>query len=122
MRIRDWSSDVCSSDLGTRNAPLKRLRAHGESARAEVLARAKQQLAAGHSPEAVLDFLAHTLTNRLLHAPPVALPQAAISGDTDVTHTLDRPLHGADADKAAAAADPVPSGKSPGRGRGGPYS
>src|SRR3546814_5992548 len=37
---------------GTRNAPLKRLRAHGESTRAEVLARAKQQLAAGHSPEA----------------------------------------------------------------------
>src|SRR3546814_10458113 len=106
MRIRDWSSDVCSSDLGTRNAPLKRLRAHGESARAEVLARAKQQLAAGHSPEAVLDFLAHTLTNRLLHAPTVALREAAISGDTDLMHAVDRLMHGADADKDDDAADP----------------
>ena len=93
---------------GTRNAPLKRLRAHGESARTEVLARAKQQLAAGQSPEAVLDFLAHTLTNRLLHAPTVALREAAISGDTDLMHAVDRLMHGADADKDDDAADPAP--------------
>ena len=93
---------------GTRNAPLKRLRAHGESTRAQVLARAKQQLAAGHSPEAVLDFLAHTLTNRLLHAPTVALREAAISGDTDLMHAVDRLMHGAAADKDDDAADPAP--------------
>src|SRR3546814_20128085 len=115
MRIRDWSSDVCSSDLGTRNAPLKRLRAHGESARAEVLARAKQQLAAGHSPEAVLDFLAHTLTNRLLHAPTVALREAAIRGDTDLLHAVDRLMHGADADQDDDADDPAPQARGPGR-------
>ena len=93
---------------GTRNAPLKRLRAHGESARMEVLARAKQQLAAGQSPEAVLDFLAHTLTNRLLHAPTVALREAAISGDTELMHAVDRLMHGAGADKDDDAADPAP--------------
>ncbi|GAA3917211.1 glutamyl-tRNA reductase [Luteimonas lutimaris] len=93
---------------GTRNAPLKRLRAHGESTRAEVLARARQQLAAGQSPEAVLDFLAHTLTNRLLHAPTVALREAAISGDTDLMHAVDRLMHGAAADKDDDAADPAP--------------
>jgi glutamyl-tRNA reductase len=93
---------------GTRNAPLKRLRAHGESARADVLAKAKQQLAAGQSPEAVLDFLAHTLTNRLLHAPTIALREAAISGDTDLMHALDRLMHGAGADKDDDAADPAP--------------
>jgi glutamyl-tRNA reductase len=93
---------------GTRNAPLKRLRAHGESARAEVLAKAKQQLAAGHSPEAVLDFLAHTLTNRLLHAPTVALREAAISGDTELMHAVDRLMHGTGADKDDDAADPAP--------------
>ena len=65
----------------TRTAPLKRLRAHGEHARAEALARAQQQLAAGGDPRLVLDFLAHTLTNRLLHAPTVALRQAALEGD-----------------------------------------
>ena len=43
----------------TRTAPLKRLRAHGEAARAEVLARARAQLAAGMSPEAT------ELANRL---------------------------------------------------------
>ena len=93
---------------GTRNAPLKRLRARGESARAEVLAKAKQQLAAGQSPEAVLDFLAHTLTNRLLHAPTIALREAAISGDTDLMHAVDRLMHGAAADKDDDAADPAP--------------
>jgi len=93
---------------GTRNAPLKRLRAHGESTRAEVLGKAKQQLAAGQSPEAVLDFLAHTLTNRLLHAPTVALREAAISGDTDLMHAVDRLMHGAAADKDDDAADPAP--------------
>src|SRR5690606_24166095 len=92
----------------TRNAPLKRLRAHGESTRADVLAKAKQQLAAGQSPEAVLDFLAHTLTNRLLHAPTVALREAAISGDTDLMHAVDRLMHGAAADKDDDAADPAP--------------
>ncbi|MGN7724415.1 glutamyl-tRNA reductase [Luteimonas sp. 22616] len=93
---------------GTRNAPLKRLRAHGESTRAEVLAKAKQQLAAGQSPEAALDFLAHTLTNRLLHAPTVALREAAISGDTELMHAVDRLMHGTGADKDDDAADPAP--------------
>ncbi|GAB3314921.1 glutamyl-tRNA reductase [Luteimonas notoginsengisoli] len=93
---------------GTRNAPLKRLRAHGESTRVEVLARARQQLAAGQSPEAVLDFLAHTLTNRLLHAPTVALREAAISGDTELMRAVDRLMHGAGADKDDDAADPAP--------------
>ena len=83
---------------GTRNAPLKRLRAHGEAARADVLAKARQQLAAGQSPDAVLDFLAHTLTNRLLHAPTVALRQAAITGDTELMRAVDHLLHGPDAD------------------------
>ena len=76
--------------LGALNAPLKRLRAHGETARADVLAKARQQLAAGHAPEAVLDFLAHTLTNRLLHAPTAALRDAAINGDTDLARAAEK--------------------------------
>ena len=65
----------------TRVAPVKRLRAHGERARDEVLSKARQQLAAGHDPARVLEFLANTLTNRLMHAPTVALRQAALEGD-----------------------------------------
>ena len=74
----------------TRTEPLKRLRAHGETARADVLARARQQLAAGGNPEAVLDYLAHTLTNRLLHAPTVALREAAVEGNAELARAVDR--------------------------------
>lgn len=70
--------------------PVRHLRAHGESARDEVLRKARAQLASGHAPEAVLDFLAHALTNRLLHAPTVALRDAAASGDTDLARAAQR--------------------------------
>jgi glutamyl-tRNA reductase len=73
----------------TRNASLKRLRAHGEAARAEVLAKARQQLGAGQDPGDVLDFLAHTLTNRLLHAPTIALREAALTGNADLARAAD---------------------------------
>jgi glutamyl-tRNA reductase len=75
---------------GTRTAPLKRLRAHGEAAKAEVLAKARQQLASGQDPSEVLDFLAHTLTNRLLHAPTIALREAALTGNHDLAQAADR--------------------------------
>ncbi|RNF84116.1 glutamyl-tRNA reductase [Montanilutibacter psychrotolerans] len=74
----------------TRTEPLKRLRAHGESARAEALAKAQQQLAAGGDPDEVLQFLAHTLTNRLLHAPTIALREAALTGNADLARAADK--------------------------------
>ncbi|PPJ41969.1 MULTISPECIES: glutamyl-tRNA reductase [unclassified Pseudoxanthomonas] len=80
---------------GTRTEPLKRLRALGESTREDVLAKARQQLANGREPEQVLEFLAHTLTNRLLHPPTAALREAALSGDAELTRAADRlfPVH-----------------------------
>jgi glutamyl-tRNA reductase len=74
----------------SRQAPLKRLRAHGESTRDEVLAKARQQLVNGRDAEAVLDFLAHTLTNRLLHAPTAALREAALTGDAELARAADK--------------------------------
>ena len=38
----------------------------------------------------MLDLLAHTLTNRLLHAPTVALREAALSGDGDLARAADK--------------------------------
>lgn len=100
---------------GTRNAPLKRLRAHGERLRADTLHKARQQLAAGQSPEAVLDFLAHTLTNRLLHAPTATLREAAVLGDAELMRAIERllPLQDVDAEPDSVqnqddAADPAP--------------
>ena len=74
----------------SRQEPLKRLRAHGDAARDEVLAKARQQLVNGRDPAEVLDFLAHTLTNRLLHPPTAALREAALSGDAELARAADR--------------------------------
>ena len=57
---------------------------------AEALAKARQQLASGEHPEAVLELLAHTLTNKLLHAPTVALREAALTGDADLARAAER--------------------------------
>ncbi len=73
-----------------RQQPLLRLRAHGDNARAEALTRARAQLAAGMPPEQALELLAHTLTNRLLHAPTVALRDAALSGDGELSRAAER--------------------------------
>jgi len=55
-----------------------------------VLAKARQQLASGQDPHAVLEFLAHTLTNRLLHAPTIALREAALTGDSELARATDK--------------------------------
>lgn len=74
----------------SRTAPLKRLRAHADQARDDVLAKARQQLENGQDPKAVLEFLAHTLTNRLLHAPTVVLREAALTGDVELARATAR--------------------------------
>ena len=70
-----------------------------------MLERARQQLAAGGDPQAVLDFLAHTLTNRLLHAPTVALRAAALSGDAELARAAEKLFPPAE---AGDDADPAP--------------
>ena len=85
---------------GSRIEPVKRLRAQAERAREEILAKARHQLDAGHDPRVVLELLAHSLTNRLLHAPTVALRQAALEGDHALARASeklfpDTPLHAA---------------------------
>lgn len=78
------------------NGTLRRLRAHGEAVRDESLAKARELLAAGHDPAAVLERLAHGLTNRLLHAPTAALREAALNGDAEIVRAAERlfPQHG----------------------------
>ncbi len=55
-------------------------REHAEHLRDEVLAKALRQLAGGKPAEEVLGFLAHTLTNKLLHGPSTRLRQAGREG------------------------------------------
>ncbi|WP_058835403.1 glutamyl-tRNA reductase [Luteimonas abyssi] len=90
------------------DAPLRLLRAHGERARADVLARARQQLAQGRDPDDVLAFLAHTLTNRLLHAPTAAVRETAAGGNAQLAAALERALQPTPPESDDDAADPAP--------------
>lgn len=97
---------VETSLAATRHAPLKRLRAHGERARDEALAKARQQLASGRDPQEVLDLLANTLTNRLLHAPTAALREAALSGDAELARATDKLFPPIDSGPLTGESDP----------------
>jgi glutamyl-tRNA reductase len=60
------------------------MRRQGEAERDRILTRARALLAQGRSPEQALEFLAHTLTGKLLHAPSTNLRQAALRGDREL--------------------------------------
>ena len=65
--------------------PLVRaFRERSASQRDAVLARARRRLARGDDPEAVLEYLAHTLTNRLIHTPTRALRDAGSAGNGEL--------------------------------------
>ena len=70
--------------------PLMHLRRDAESQRDAVLARAKQLIANGRDPQQALEFLANTLTNKLLHAPSASLRDAALRGDTELLRAATR--------------------------------
>lgn len=52
--------------------------------RDEALANAKRQLLAGKDPQLVIDELARSLTNKLVHEPSVQMKQAAYHGEQDL--------------------------------------
>jgi glutamyl-tRNA reductase len=70
--------------------PLMQLRRDAENQRDAVLARAKQLIANGRDPQQALEFLANTLTNKLLHAPSANLRDAALRGDTELLRAATR--------------------------------
>ncbi len=59
-------------------------RRQAERMRNEVLERALKQIQAGKSPEESLRFLAHTLTNKLLHTPSTQIRQAGFEGQSEI--------------------------------------
>ena len=64
--------------LGTREvrAIIRDFRGGAEDTRDQMLEQARRRLAAGHPPDEVMQYLAHTLTNKLLHAPTVQIRRA----------------------------------------------
>lgn len=63
---------------------IQDFRDRAEQQRDEVLAKALRQLASGKSAEEVVSFLAHTLTNKLLHGPSARLRQAGRDGQDEL--------------------------------------
>jgi glutamyl-tRNA reductase len=63
---------------------IRQLREDAETTRAYTLEQARRMLAAGRDAKDVLDFLATTLTNRLLHSPSLRLREAAERGDAGI--------------------------------------
>jgi glutamyl-tRNA reductase len=89
--------------LDLRN-PLTAMRRDAEVQRDATLVKARQLLASGRTPEQALDFLAHTLTNKLLHAPSAALRAAAQRGDVELLRAAGK-LFDADTDARGAGSD-----------------
>jgi glutamyl-tRNA reductase len=63
---------------------IQDFRSRAEAIRDEVLDKALRQVSAGKSPEEALQFLANTLTNKLLHAPSTQLRAAGSNGQTQL--------------------------------------
>jgi glutamyl-tRNA reductase len=71
---------------------IRALRQQADGIRQQTVEQARRMLAAGKSTDEVLDYLANTLTNRLLHAPTQALRQAAELADLALAETVTRLL------------------------------
>lgn len=69
---------------------VQALRQRSDTTRDELLSRAREQLQAGDDADAVLERLAHQLTNKLMHAPTQALREAALNGQLDLLHGAER--------------------------------
>ena len=84
--VARYVTDARANDAGP---AIRALRGQGRgNPHRQSVEQARRLLAAGRSPEEVMDFLASTLTNRLLHAPTQALRQAAELGDTELGEIL----------------------------------
>lgn len=85
-RIIDLAVAHFSGALRTRDAVrlIRDLRDRAGRTRDDAVDEAARLLAAGTPPEAVLHWLGHTLTNRLLHEPTVRMRDAGFDGDREM--------------------------------------
>lgn len=63
---------------------IRQLRNEADAVKAQTAEQARRMLAAGRDPREVIEFLAATLTNRLLHGPSQRLREAAERGDVEL--------------------------------------
>jgi glutamyl-tRNA reductase len=71
---------------------IRALRQQADSIRQQTVEQARRMLASGKSADDALEYLANTLTNRLLHAPTQALRQASELADLELAEAVTRLL------------------------------
>jgi glutamyl-tRNA reductase len=71
---------------------IRALRQQADAIRTQTLQQARRMLLSGKSVDEVIEYLANTLTNRLLHSPTQALRQASESTDPALAQILVRLL------------------------------
>jgi glutamyl-tRNA reductase len=72
--VARFLADVRAKEAGP---AIRAMRQQADEIRQQTLDQSRRMLSAGKSADEVLEYLANTLTNRLLHAPTQALRQAA---------------------------------------------
>jgi len=83
---------------------LRSFRSQAEKQRDEILDRAKRLLKTQHNTDQALEYLANTLSNKLLHAPTRAIKLAGMNGDQDLLDAA-RTLLDIHAEKPDASTD-----------------
>jgi glutamyl-tRNA reductase len=71
---------------------IRALRQQAEAIRLQTVEQARRMLASGKSTDEALEYLANTLTNRLLHAPTQALRQASELANSELAEAVTRLL------------------------------
>jgi glutamyl-tRNA reductase len=71
---------------------IRALRQQADGIRQQTVEQARRMLAGGKSTDEVIEYLANTLTNRLLHAPTQALRQASELADLALAEAITRLL------------------------------
>ena len=96
---------------------ITEIRASAADAREEVLAKARRRLQGGEPPDEVVEYVARTLTNKLLHAPSTGIRTAGANARQDVVDAA-RMLFGVTGRGESERESEVPdSGRDPDRTR-----
>jgi len=78
LHFLEWQRSLGAVDI------IAEIRTSTEQISREVLEKANKQLAAGQAPEQILEYLAHTLTNKFLHKPSTRLRKASSENRHDL--------------------------------------
>jgi glutamyl-tRNA reductase len=87
--VARFLADTRAHDAGP---AIRALRQQADAIRQQTVEQARRMLTAGKSSDEVIDYLANTLTNRILHSPTQALRQASESTDPALARILMRLL------------------------------